>query len=207
MILFYKQARMNKKILIFIAFVFLFGFVCAQEPDTSNVIYLPAQVVDGDTIIVANLNPVTIGSPSKQFEHKWEEKQYWKLVYNLKKVLPYAKMARVKLDEMNAYFLTLENERQKKQYAKKVEEEIRDQFEEQLKALTVTQGKLLIKLIYRETGNVSYDLVKEFRGGISAMFWQTFARIFGLNLKTKYDPAGEDFLMEEIVVAIENGMI
>lgn len=198
---------MNKKTLFSLVFVFLFGFAYCQNPDTSSVIYLPAQVVDGDTIIVANLNPVTIGAPAKQFEHKWEEKQYWKLVYNIKKVLPYAKMARVKLDEMNAYFLTLDTERQKKQYAKKVEDEIRTQFEEQLKALTVTQGKLLIKLIYRETGNVSYDLVKEFRGGLSAMFWQTFARLFGLNLKTKYDPAGEDFLMEEIVVAVENGMI
>ncbi len=198
---------MDKKVFIFTVFLFLFGIAFGQEPDSSNVIYLPAQVIDGDTIIVANLNPVTIGVPAKKFEHSWEEKQYWKLVYNIRKVLPYAKMARVKLDEMNAHFLTLDNERQKKQYAKKVEQEIRDQFEEQLKALTVTQGKLLIKLIYRETGNVSYDLVKEFRGGLSAMFWQTFARIFGLNLKTKYDPAGDDFLMEEIVVAIENGMI
>jgi hypothetical protein len=198
---------MDKKSLLSLLFLFLIGFAYSQEPDTSNVIYLPAQVIDGDTIIVANLNPVTIGTPGKQFEHKWEEKQYWKLVYNIKKVLPYAKMARVKLDEMNAYFLTLDTERQRKQYAKKVEDEIRAQFEEQLKALTVTQGKLLIKLIYRETGNVSYDLVKEFRGGLSAMFWQTFARLFGLNLKTKYDPAGEDFLMEEIVVAVENGLI
>jgi hypothetical protein len=198
---------MDKKVPIIAFLLFLFGYAYGQEPDTSNVIYLPAQVIDGDTIIVADLKPVTIGAPAKQFAHKWEEKQYWKLVYNLKKVLPYAKMARVKLDEMNAHFLTLDNERQKKQYAKKVEDEIRAQFEEQLKALTVTQGKLLIKLIYRETGNVSYDLVKEFRGGLSAMFWQTFARIFGLNLKTKYDPAGEDFLMEEIVVGIETGMI
>lgn len=188
---------------------FLFLCVCgfSQQPDTSAVIYLPAQVINGDTIIVANLNEVTIGSRQPQFSSKFEEKKYWKLVYNIKKVLPYAIMARHKLEEMNAHFLTLKSERDRKQYAKKVEDEIRAEFEDQLKKLTITQGKLLIKLIYRETGNTSYELVKELRGGMSAMFWQTLARIFGSNLKMKYDAQGEDMLMEEIVVGIETGML
>lgn len=198
---------MDKKLLMLLFLIFTLSIGYCQQTDTSNVIYLPATLVDGDTIIVANLNPVTIIPPKPTFKSQMEERQYWRLVYNLKKVIPYAKMARVKLDEMNAHFITLETERERKQYAKKVEDSIRGEFEEQLKALTVTQGKLLIKLIYRETGSVSYDLVKEFRGGLSAMFWQTFARLFGLNLKTKYDPQGEDVLMEEIVVGIETGMI
>lgn len=199
---------MDRRILTFTYFIFLFCSVFGQNSDTSEVIYMPAQVIDGDTIVVADLNVITIEAiPKNSFANKREEWQYWKLVNNLKKVYPYARMARVKLDEMNSHFLTLKNEREKKQYAKKVEEEIRAEFEDQLKALTVTQGKLLIKLIYRETGNVSYDLVKEFRGGLSAMLWQTLARIFGLNLKTKYEPEGEDRLMEEIMVAIENGLI
>lgn len=202
-----KEAKMRKQPFIFLLLLVLCNIGFSQVSDSANVIYVPAQVVDGDTIIVADLNPVVIGSPEPQFERKWEEKKYWRLVYNLKKVYPYAKLARMKLDEMNAHFMTLKTEHEKKKYTKQVEEEIRAQFEEQLKSLTITQGKLLIKLIYRETGNTSYDLVKEFRGGLSAMFWQTLARLFGSNLKTKYDPYGEDQLMEDILLRIESGML
>jgi hypothetical protein len=197
--------RKQYYILLFLLSIFPIGY--SQIADTTNVIYVPAEVINGDTIIVTELSPVVIGPPEPQFERKWEEKKYWRLVYNLKKVYPYAKMARMKLDEMNAHFITLETEYEKKKYTKQVEEEIRAQFEEQLKSLTITQGKLLIKLIYRETGNTSYELVKEFRGGLSAMFWQTLARLFGSNLKTKYDPYGEDQLMEDILLRIESGML
>lgn len=178
-----------------------------QQVDSSNVIYLPARVINGDTVIVSDLPTIEIGKPGPTFEHPWEEKKYWKLVYNLKKVYPYAKLAKQKLDEMNAHFLTLKSERERKQYTKQVEEEIKAQFEDQLKSLTITQGRLLIKLIYRETGNTSYELVKELRGGFSAMFWQTLARLFGSNLKTKYEPEGEDRLMEDIILGIESGML
>lgn len=196
---------LKKNIAVFFLFVCVWGY--SQQTDSSGIIYLPAQVINGDTIIVTNLNEVAIESRKPQFSSKFEEKKYWKLVYNLKKVLPYAKMARYKLEEMNTHFLTLKTDREKKQYTKKVEEEIRAEFEDQLKSLTITQGKLLIKLIYRETGNTSYELVKELRGGMSAMFWQTLARIFGSNLKMKYDAQGEDRLMEEIVVGIETGIL
>ncbi|NJK94878.1 MAG: DUF4294 domain-containing protein, partial [Bacteroidales bacterium] len=157
-----------KNIIVLLISVFYAFTVYSQQPDSADVIYLPAQVIEGDTIIITSLKPVVIGEEKPVFEHRWEEKKYWKLVYNLKKVHPYAKMAKQKLDEMNAHFLTLKSERERKQYAKQVEDEIRAQFEEQLKGLTITQGKLLIKLIYRETGNTSYELVKELRGGISA---------------------------------------
>jgi hypothetical protein len=205
---------MGKRILTVIIFIFFLvhrGFGqntdSVKSADTSGVVYLHGQVINGDTIIVADLSPVIFGKPRPTFEKKMEEKQYWRLVYNLKKVIPYARLAKQKLDEMNAHFLTLKSEKEKKKYTKQVEDEIRAQFEDQLKALTITQGKLLIKLIYRETGNTSYELVKELRGGISAMFWQTLARLFGSNLKMKYEPNGEDRLMEDIVVAIENGML
>ncbi len=197
---------MKRRFFILLIGLLIFSAGYSQQADSSHIIYLPAQIINGDTIIVANLKEVTIGT-GPQFENRLEEKKYWKLVYNLKKVIPYAKMARQKLDEMNAHFLTLKSEKEKKQYTKQVEQEIRAQFEEQLKSLTITQGKLLIKLIYRQTGNTSYELVKEFRGGISAMFWQTLARLFGSNLKTRYDPLGEDQLIEDIVLAIESGYL
>jgi hypothetical protein len=197
---------MERRVLNILLFLFIGNIGFGQVSDTTKRIYVAAKVVDGDTIITTNLPPITIGVP-QQFESRHEEKKYWKLVYNLKKVYPYARLARTKLDEMNQRFLTIKNEKEKKDYTKRMEKEIRDEFEEQLKSLTITQGKLLIKLIYRETGNTSYDLVKELRGTMSAVFWQALARIFGSNLKMKYDPTGDDKLIEDIVVSIENGLI
>jgi len=178
------------------------------QSDTSKGMKLPAKIENGDTIILANLGDINITTaPQPTFENKKQERKYTKLVFNLKKVYPYAKMARAKLLEMNEHFKTLDSESKRKEYTKQVEKEIRDQFEEQLKDLTRTQGFLLIKLIDRETGKVSYDLVKELRGNFSAFFWQALARVFGLNLKTKYDPTGEDKQIEDILMAIDAGLI
>jgi hypothetical protein len=90
---------------------------------------------------------------------------------------------------------------------KKAEQELEDKFGEDIKAMTYSQGKILIKLIYRETGSSSFDIVKELRGRFSAFVWQTLARIFGYDLKTKYDPGGEDQNIEKIVQMIEAGSI
>ena len=103
--------------------------------------------------------------------------------------------------------LTLKTDKQKKEYIKQVEKEIRNEFEGDLRNLTITQGRILIKLIDRETGNTSYDLVKELRGAFPAIFWQTLARVFGSNLKSRFDAEGEDKLLNEIVVMIENGQL
>jgi hypothetical protein len=128
-------------------------------------------------------------------------------VRDLKITYPYAVLARQKLEELNAYYVTLNTERERKAYAKLVEEELKAEFEEDLKKLTITQGRLLIKLIDRETGSTSYELVKELRGSFSAFFWQAVARIFGSNLKTQYDPLGEDKLIEEILILIQHGYL
>ncbi len=125
----------------------------------------------------------------------------------MKRVYPYAVLARKKLEEINAHLATLKNEKQKKEYIDQVEKEIRDQFEEDLKSMTITQGKILIKLIDRETGNTSYALVKEFKGSFSAFFWQSLARLFGSNLKMHYEPLGEDSVIEDIVVKMQKGLM
>ena len=99
----------------------------------------------------------------------------------------------------------ISNERAKKKFIKKTEAELKDQFERDLKKLTVTQGRILIKLIDRETGSTSYALVKELRGGLQAFFWQGLARLFGSNLKSEYKADAEDQLIESIVQQIERG--
>ena len=108
---------------------------------------------------------------------------------------------------MSAHLLTLKTEKDKRAYIKQVEREIHEEFEGDLKKLTITQGRILLKLIDREVGETSYDLLKEFKGTFSAFFWQTLARIFGHDLKSEFDPEGEDILLNEIVILIENGQL
>lgn len=96
---------------------------------------------------------------------------------------------------------------QRKRYVNKVEKEIREEFEDEVKHLTISQGRILIKLIDRETGNTTYDVLKEVKGNISAVFWQAIARIFGSTLKSDYDPEGDDRMIEEIILMIENGQL
>jgi len=178
----------------------------AQTTKKSNLIVVPGRVVDGDTVLLASIKEVYI-FPKPKFSSRRAEYHYWKLVRDLKIVYPYAQLAKVKLDELNVEFMQLPNDKARREYAKKVEKQLRDEYEDQLKALTITQGKLLIKLIDRETGKTSYTLVKELRGSFQAAFWQTVAVIFGSSLKVKYDPQGKDAEIEKIVRKIELGYL
>ena len=102
---------------------------------------------------------------------------------------------------------TLKTDRQQRAYINKVEAEIKSNYEEELKNLTITQGRILIKLIDRETGQTSYELVRQLQGNFQAFLWQTLARLFGSNLKMTFDEEGEDKLINDIVLMIEMGML
>lgn len=194
---------------LFYISVFLLSPLLVFGQDTIDVMggqVLYGLVVDGDTILVSTIKEVYV-LPMHKFETKREMRKYRRLVRNIKVVLPYAKLAKKKYDEVVDNLEKLETEKEKKEYMKQVEEELKDEFEEDLKKLTVTQGRILLKLLDREIGETSYDLLKEFRGTFSAFFWQTLARIFGHNLKSEFDPEGEDRLLNEIVMLIENGQL
>lgn len=181
----------------------------AQEPSTPDGIQgrvVQARVVDGDTIPYIELEPVVFFS-YRIFRNRAEEARYRRLVYNVKRVYPYAKVAGAKFREYSELLLTLPNEAQRRRAMRQAEYELRAQFEDELKRLTFTQGLILIKLVDRETSHTSYDVVREFRGVVSAVFWQGLGRVFGFNLRTRYDPLGEDRLIEEIVQLIEAGII
>ncbi len=167
---------------------------------------LEARVENGDTVLVDNIDQIIVFS-EYTFDNKRNYRQYRKLVRDVKKVLPYAKLAKEILKEMNKKYTTLETKKEKKQYIKKVEDRLKDEFEDELRNLTMKQGLLLMKLIDRETGDTSYELLKEMKGSISAVFWQTIAKIFGSDLKAEYDPDGEDHLIEEIVKRVEAGQL
>ena len=165
------------------------------------------RVENGDTIYYVWLREIAIRAPRK-FKNAAEERQFWRLVYNVKKVYPYAKLAGKKLHELNERYLAINSEKERKAYSKKVEDDLKVEFEGELRKLTVTQGRILLRLVDRETGNTTYEILKDFRGSVSAVFWQAVARVFGSNLKTQYDPSsGEDKTIEQIIKQIEEGSI
>ena len=126
-------------------------------------------------------------------------------MYNLKRVYPYALIVRSKLYPVNQDLMGFKTEKERKEYIKKVEKDVFGQYEGDMRQMTITQGRLLIKLIDRETQNTSYVLIKDYRGKLAAAFWQGIARIFGTNLKEQYDPYGEDALIESIILEIDAG--
>ena len=171
---------------------------------TGNVVR--AMIIDGDTFPIVNLEAFYVIAKKPVRSKRWSRK-YRKLRRDVKRAYPYAKLAGMKLREYDAELKTLKNDRERRKFMKKVEKELRAEFEDDVTNLTVRQGIILIKLIDRETGDTSYELVKQFRGSFSAFFWQSVARLFGHNLKLRYDPDGEDKMIEEIVLLIEKGEI
>jgi len=190
-------------------FLTIFLVVCcytlAVSQDTTHTTN-PVKIIDGDTVALIDIRPVVIFPPVR-IETKRESKRYDRLVYNVKKVYPYAKLAGQKLGAYKLILDTIQTEKARKLYMKKAEKELQAQFGDEIKDLTFSQGKILIKLIYRETGNSTFDIVKDLRGGFTAFIWQTLARIFGYDLKTDYDPGGSDQAIEQIVLMIEAGAI
>ena len=163
------------------------------------------RVEKGDTVYYSQIPEVVIRARRK-FKSAAEERQFWRLVYNVKKVYPYANLAGQKLYELNEQYLSIKSEKERKAYAKKVEKELTDEFEGELRKLTITQGRILLRLVDRETGHTTYEIVKEFRGPVSAFIWQGVAILFGSNLKTQYNPSsGEDKIIEQIIKQIEEG--
>jgi hypothetical protein len=140
-------------------------------------------------------------------EQRREFRQYERLVANIKKVYPYALIVRSTLSDVNEELKSIPDERDRKKYIKTVEKDVFKQYQGDIENMTITQGRILIKLIDRETQNTSYELIRDYRGKFSAAFWQGIARIFGTNLKAEYDPYGEDALIELIINEIEAGRL
>ena len=190
--------------LIISVFCLSVSFSHAQVRDTLNI--LEGVKVDNEIIPHQEMQTIYI-YPRKEFKSKRYEDQYWRLVNKVKKVYPYAKRAGELLKEYNVRFMATNDKKLQRQYVRKAEEELFKQYGDQLKKLTISEGRILIKLIDRQTGSTSYELIKELKGGLAVFFWQGVARIFGNDLKSQYDPATEDRLIEEIIYYIELGII
>jgi len=198
--------QIKSNLILGIFFILLNSYAISQNNPEKKGFVAAARIIDGDTVPYFILSEIHITAPM-YFVSEKDRVNFDRLVRNVKKVYPYAKLAGIKLREYNDILAKAPNDSERRKIMKKAEVEIKEQFGDDLKKLTFSQGKILIKLLYRETGNTSYELVKELRGTFVAFFYQTFARIFGYNLKTTYDPKGEDKPIEIIVNLIEKGLI
>jgi hypothetical protein len=169
-----------------------------------NGIVLPALVVGTDTFAYIGLPVVTIET-EMSFKTKRQYAQWTRLKYNVKKVYPYAIIASARLKEYEQILDKMPNDALRKAYMKEAEKKLEKEFGDQLRDLTLTQGRILIKLIDRETGHSSFELVKQLRGNFSAFMWQSLASLFGSSLKTEYDGNGEDKMIELAIRQIEAG--
>ena len=196
-----------KRILLYLLF---FSFIAvlaqAQKTTTINGYVVPVCVYKGDTIPALRLPTVYVFKPLK-FKNKKQEKEYNRLVHNVKKTLPIAKEVNRAIIETYEFLQTLPDEKSREKHLKMVEKGVKEQYTPRLKKLTFSQGKLLIKLINRETNSSSYELEKAFLGPFKAGFYQAFAALFGASLKKEYHPEGEDILIEQIIILVENGQI
>lgn len=163
-------------------------------------------IIEGrDTIYIDHLNPSKVYSRlPRQKGREW--RKYYRLVHNFSKAYPYAMVARKLVQEADSTIAADNLKRVKReQYVARVQKELFDVFEKQMRSMTVSQGALLMKLIDREVGKSSYDIIKDYKNGMAAGFWQGVAKIFGTDLRKPYDPEGEDALTEELVKIWEAG--
>jgi hypothetical protein len=175
----------------------------AQKP---NAVLIPLMNIHGDTLPTLTLREIPV-TADRVFKSDKERLAYFKLKRDVRKAYPYAVLASLKLKEYDAILANVPAKQQSK-YLKKVEKELKEQFESDLKNLTINQGRILIRLINRETGMTTYKVIKEYRGGFSAFVWQSFSLFWGNNLKWKYDPTqGEDKLIENIIKQLQDGEV
>jgi hypothetical protein len=183
--------RMKKVFLLFNCLLWAL-VASAQQQDT-----LPKNqvvVIDGDTVNVVSIDPVLISS-SMDAE---KLKEYQRLKKRVRKVLPYAKLAAYKMQVMEDNLALKTTKRERKKYIKQCEQSMKELYMEQLKDLSIDEGKVLMKLVHRETGRTTWEIMKNYRGGTEAIFWQAFGSVYGHDMKVEYDPV-MDYQIEHII--------
>lgn len=180
------------------------GDVCQAQPRPSGTPMF-FEVVDGDTIYVDVIQESRILSRGRR-RAKVDWRQYYKLVYNFNKVYPYAIAGRSMMAQVDSTIeADVTRKSQRAAYINDVERELFRLFEKDIRNMTISQGMVLLRLVDRECGMCGYDIIKTYESGFAANFWQMVARIFSHNLKTRYDPNGEDWQIEELVYIWDSG--
>ncbi len=163
------------------------------------------QTTGTDTLITINSYSVVILG-KMHFANERQRAQWDRLKNRVKKEYPYAILIGAKVKECDRQLAGM-NEKEKKAYMEKMEVQLKDEFEAAFRGNSVEEARILIKLVDRETGHTSHELIKQFKGSFSAFMWQSVAVVCGTNLKAKYDSEGEDLLIEKAIYLVENGQI
>lgn len=182
-----------------------------RKVDMDNPTFVPMVkvgkvLVGKDSIQYMEMNDVWV-YPEPTFKNARQRAAYNRLVYNVKKVLPIAKEVNKIIIETGDYLNTLPNKKARDEHMKRVEADIKKEYTPRMKKLSYSQGKLLIKLVYRECNSSSYQLIQAFLGPVKAGFYQAFAWVFGASLNKKYEPEGVDRLTERVVRQVESGQL
>lgn len=177
-----------------------------DNPTFVSTVKVGKVLYDNDSIQYVQTNDIYV-FPEPEFKNAKQRAAYNRLVYNIKKVLPIAKEANKIIIETYEYLETLPNKKAKDAHMKLVEKDIIKEYKPRMKKLTYAQGKLLIKLIYRECNSSTYNLIKAFLGPVRSGFYQAFAWTFGASLTKKYDPEGVDKLTERVILQVEAGQL
>lgn len=193
--------------IIYTAIISLLLFSFSGRVDGQQKGYLVGYKIEGkDTVYQINIRDLYVFNRPEKFKKSRSWREFSRLVYNFNKVYPYALEAREKIMEADSVMERRNLKgREKERYVKIFEEKLFSEFEKPLRKMTITQGRLLLKLIDREVGQSSYYLIKNYKGGFTAFFWQGVARIFGSDLKSMYDPYGKDRAIEELVQMYREG--
>lgn len=196
---------MFRALVLFLLFMSLFsvGHEALAQSHNRNV-FARAHVVNGDTIPDVRLGEVRVYARAK-FKSKRQQRKWTRYIFNVKKALPYARLIARELKVINDSLAVITSDKAREDFLDRKEKDLFKKYEQPLKHLTVSQGRILIKLVDRETGTTSYELIRMLKGRFKAFWWQGIARIFGSNLKTEYDPQGEDKNLENVVILIDQG--
>lgn len=200
---------MNRTAGTIIILLFALHTAVAQNRISTNegVKYIVGVSDDGGNNIPHIILPTYYAYAPLIFKNAKEQRNYGRLVRDVKKTIPLAVEIRDIIYKTEAHLKTLPNEKARKKYLDQKEKELKEIYTPKMKKLTFRQGKLLIKLIDRECDQSAYQLIKLFMGSFKAVFYQSFAKLFGASLKKTYDPTGEDFLTERVVVLVINGQL
>lgn len=192
---------MSKRLLILLLSSIAICAVSFGQRRDRGIWYQTATIENGDSIAVVHILPV------RKYARKKDMRRYAKLIRAVKKVYPIAQEAKREMALMGEELRRLPSKKDRELYTKGIQKMIIKKYTPVLKRMTVYEGRVLLKLIDRETEYTAFEIVKEFRGGFVAGFWQAMARLFGNNLKLEYDPDGSDRMLEQIVVYYEAGLL
>ena len=190
----------SRVVILLVLLSFVVPFTTAQR--RSRGFYHQEWIIDqGDSIPLIHILPI------RKYARKPDMRRYQRLIRMVKKCYPLAKQARVEMEKMEKELLNVKDPKEQQKLAKEMQKRLIKQYTPVILKMTFSEGKVLLKLIDRETEYTAFQIIKEFRGGFVAGFWQAMAKLFGNNLKLEYEPEKKDRLLEQIVTYYEMGWL